>query len=364
LAAVDLTLIIVLGVVVAAAAVLIFLVANQYINRWKRDFASDQNPRLRADRAHNSLNATRALVGLVTREGGDTRGAELLLARAQLKYEARRYEEALALSKEAQESLAAMRGTLAPRAAATGPARSSSTDPRGSSGPEPVGVRDLSTPAGGGGPGRAREAPPAGTVSDPPKDPGPMGGGEEEGDEGEGGSELERFKRRMPKNYLEARFVLRSLQDEVKAASATRPGQSEVKEAEGWARRSEQAFEAKDYSESLRLALRGRRRLSPEGAGTIGLSAGTLVEPPPEAPSPSVGRSSAPLTGPARPSQGPSASGVAIVRCPRCGRENPSSHRFCRGCGVSLTAPRCPRCNAEVAPEDGFCGACGSPLSL
>ena len=363
MAAVDLTPIIIIVAVVVAAGVLIFLVANQYINRWKRDFASGQQPRFRADRAHNSLNATKALAALVAREGGDTRGAEILLARAQLKYGARRYDEAMTLSKEAQDALAAARGSLTRPATVAPAGLAPTTLPPRSSGPEQMPFRDLAAPVGGGAPGRAGEPPAGGRGLEPERDPAPTGEAEESTEDGEGGSELERFKRRMPKNYLEARFVLRSLQDEVKEASAHRPGQPEVKEAETWARRSEQAFDAKDYSESLRLALRGRRRLDPDQAGTIAVSAGTLVEPPPQGASKALGRSSAPLTGATRSAPGSSAGGTSLVRCLRCGRENPATNRFCRGCGTTLSAPRCPRCNAEVALEDGFCGACGSPLS-
>ena len=357
----DLTLIIVLAAIVGAAAILIFLVAHQYINRWKRDFASGQQPRFRADRAHNSLNATRALVSLVAREGGDTRGAEVLLARAQLKYEGRRYEEALTLSKDAQDALAAARGSL--RKPSVAPPEPAVHRPSSSQEPGRTSFRDLAAPTGGGDPGKETAMPASAGDRSPEREPPPAGEDEGSAEDGDAGSELERFKRRMPKNYLEARFVLRSLQDELKAASANRPGQPEVKEAEGWARRSEQAFDAKDYSESLRLALRGRRRLSPAQAGTIAVSAGTLVEAPPAQPSPSAGRSSGPLEGPAGPLSGPSDGGTPPVRCPRCGRENPAANRFCRGCGVVLSPPRCPRCNAPVAPEDGFCGSCGSPLS-
>ncbi len=360
----DWTPIVVLAALVGVVAILLFLVANQYINRWKRHFASGQHPRFRADRAHNSLNATRALVALVAREGGDTRGADVLLARAQLKYEGRRYDEAMTLSKEAQDALAAARESLRRRSTTSLAEPAATSRPRSSPEPERTSFRDLAAPAGGGGPGR--EEGPSPTVGGPASggEPPPVGEAEGSPEDGEGGSELERFKRRMPKNYLEARFVLRSLQDELKAASASRPGRPEVREAEGWARRSEAAFDAKDYSESLRLALRGRRRLSPAEAGTIAVSAGTLVDTPPAQPSPSVGRSSAPLAGRSGPSPGPSGEGISVVRCLRCGRENPATNRFCRGCGVALSAPRCPRCNAEVTPQDGFCGSCGSPLSV
>jgi class 3 adenylate cyclase len=49
------------------------------------------------------------------------------------------------------------------------------------------------------------------------------------------------------------------------------------------------------------------------------------------------------------------------VICAACGTENPSSKRFCRGCGASLAAV-CGSCGAAVLPDDRFCGECGTPV--
>jgi class 3 adenylate cyclase/tetratricopeptide (TPR) repeat protein len=50
------------------------------------------------------------------------------------------------------------------------------------------------------------------------------------------------------------------------------------------------------------------------------------------------------------------------VICAACGTENPSSKRFCRGCGAALAAT-CPSCGAGILPDDRFCGECGTPLA-
>jgi class 3 adenylate cyclase/tetratricopeptide (TPR) repeat protein len=50
------------------------------------------------------------------------------------------------------------------------------------------------------------------------------------------------------------------------------------------------------------------------------------------------------------------------VICVACGTENPSSKRFCRGCGAPLAAT-CPSCGAGILPDDRFCGECGTPLT-
>jgi hypothetical protein len=44
--------------------------------------------------------------------------------------------------------------------------------------------------------------------------------------------------------------------------------------------------------------------------------------------------------------------------CPRCGRDNPASARFCMECGAGLRRG-CGRCGAKLPAEAGFCPACG-----
>lgn len=49
------------------------------------------------------------------------------------------------------------------------------------------------------------------------------------------------------------------------------------------------------------------------------------------------------------------------MRCSNCGTENPSSGKFCDGCGSALVHA-CATCGAVVRAAARFCGECGSPL--
>src|SRR2546428_12182406 len=49
---------------------------------------------------------------------------------------------------------------------------------------------------------------------------------------------------------------------------------------------------------------------------------------------------------------------ILAMDCPRCGTENPSGAKFCRGCGVRLDAI-CPACKHSNLPGSRFCNECG-----
>lgn len=50
--------------------------------------------------------------------------------------------------------------------------------------------------------------------------------------------------------------------------------------------------------------------------------------------------------------------------CPKCGRENKDSNKFCIGCGTKLEElPRfCPDCGAELETDSRFCPQCGTKI--
>src|SRR3989441_567817 len=52
---------------------------------------------------------------------------------------------------------------------------------------------------------------------------------------------------------------------------------------------------------------------------------------------------------------------ILAMDCPRCGTENPSGAKFCRGCGVRLDAI-CPACKHSNLPGSRFCNECGHQL--
>ena len=50
------------------------------------------------------------------------------------------------------------------------------------------------------------------------------------------------------------------------------------------------------------------------------------------------------------------------MRCPTCGAENPSTNKFCGGCGAAL-ALVCNGCGSRNSPTNRFCGECGARLT-
>ncbi len=70
---------------------------------------------------------------------------------------------------------------------------------------------------------------------------------------------------------------------------------------------------------------------------------------------------------PLAPPPPPKSSGL----CPKCGTENPPTGKFCQECGASLAPPPpppppkppvCPKCGKENLPTSKFCQECGTPL--
>jgi class 3 adenylate cyclase len=53
--------------------------------------------------------------------------------------------------------------------------------------------------------------------------------------------------------------------------------------------------------------------------------------------------------------------GEALMRCSKCGAENPSGKKFCGDCGAPL-ANLCPKCRADNPAGKRFCGECGTAL--
>src|SRR5262249_47198205 len=57
------------------------------------------------------------------------------------------------------------------------------------------------------------------------------------------------------------------------------------------------------------------------------------------------------------------AGGEALMRCSKCGAENPSNKKFCGECGTPL-ANLCPKCRADNLVGKRFCGECGTALGI
>lgn len=149
---------------------------------------------------------------------------------------------------------------------------------------------------------------------------------------------------RLPPNKAESRFQLSLLRDELAAAARAPSPTADLPEAQRLAREGEVAFARGDYTESLRLGLRGRRAIGGR-VEALAPSRATRVE----------------ATGGAAPPRGDGESGAA-THCGTCGQPLRENGRFCRGCGASQGAPRCGSCGEALASDDRFCGACGAPI--
>ena len=332
------------------------------------------------DRAWNQIQAGNGMADFLEREGVVVTEARMLLEQALLKHEIKRYPESYKLAKQATDLLTTQRQRLK---LASSPAKVKGEltvgrkveEPE----PEPPAYRDLAHRVGDPEPEptTSRVTPgskPSAVHPDDDRQEGerkhedePMQDGEEEGTEESSEPEeptIASEKAKRPKDYMEARFMLSSLRNDLEQVPPERMKDPALKEARDWAQKSQVAFDRKDYTESLRLAMRGRRRMGGTGISTISVGAGTVVESPPEEISPSAQRSSAPPMATqvaALPGTAPT-SPPGKVACGRCGRVNTPGDRFCRGCGAPLAPPKCPRCQRPVEADDKFCHACGSPL--
>lgn len=306
------------------AAVIVVVVGFELLQRLRHrrsqlvaDLSS--SPVFADDRAHNRIRIARSELTVLQREGTDVPRAAELLDEAEAALQHRQNVEAVRLAQQAHGMLvdarqSGMAASAAP-AISLPPARAAPPPAGGArAGPAATGR----FPPGGA---TADPAPVAGTASDDPAKP--------------------------PKNRMEAHFQMTLLVEQLQTGRELRPTPPGWSEAEQLRNGAQAAYARADYTEALRLALRGRRRL--------GAPIETLAPPPRAGASPSASGDRIP------PAPGPG--GGTRGRCARCGRPTPSEDRFCRGCGASLRASTCPRCQGTIGPEDTFCGLCGSPLA-
>jgi hypothetical protein len=342
--------------------VIVFLALQRFLPKLVRQRYSTTRGEdsWKEDRAANAIHSGYAVVRFLEREGIAVPEAEVLLGRAQTQLELGHYDQAIQLASDAGERMAVKRRALQ-QASSSGsvssPVPASAAAASASAEPSPKTYRDLSSRVGDRDADAiaARVAAPTGGMA---AAIGPTSSGSEDLEEpGADGEELplKAAAKKLPKNFLEARFMLTSLQNDLDGASSEKRATPEGKEATEWARQSQAAFDRKDYDDSLRLALRGRRRFGGAGLSTISVGPGTVVAATPPEPSATALRSSAP--------QGAGSPAVVESLCPRCGKSNNAGDKFCRGCGAPLTVPKCPRCQRPTEPDDKFCHACGSPLA-
>ena len=144
-------------------------------------------------------------------------------------------------------------------------------------------------------------------------------------------------EKKLPKNYAEASFTMRSVEIELgKAGDVPAAAKARAILAE-----ADNAFNAEDYDGALRLAVRASKTMA---AGSV---EGSIQAIPPQD----------------RTEHAASASTADqhISICGSCGAELLEGDSFCRKCGAKIGAA-CPSCGNLMEEGDTFCGKCGSRL--
>ncbi|MCI4337280.1 MAG: zinc ribbon domain-containing protein [Thermoplasmata archaeon] len=298
----------VLLVVFAVLSIVVVLLFGYYaimrLRRRRRSLSLElENSReLVEDRAYNQIQLAQSAANALANRGIDVTRCRTLIADARLAQQRGDHDTALALARSAREAMAKMQdGTMTslppPRSA---PGR----------GVGPSTIPALSTMAVMPHTGST----PSAVETDAPAPPA-----------------------RLPRNKLESHFQLTLLNEELERAAQDPASAGAVKEATALRDQAAAAATGGDYTESLRLALKARRR--------IGGRLETL--PPPSA------ASNASNTPPSE----------ETLVCTGCGEKLRPADRFCRYCGTLRGPARCPSCGVPSDLEDKFCAKCGVAIS-
>jgi len=153
----------------------------------------------------------------------------------------------------------------------------------------------------------------------------------------------EKLQKELPKNYMQAKFMLTFAQ---KAIDERIAEGGEVSEATSLLAIAQKEFDGKDYDSSLKHGVQARKaaeeliiEIKDTRAGTQeAVTAPGMVMPP-----------------------GVEIS-VSALRCRSCGAELSIDDMFCRKCGVKVEMPVCPSCGTKPAAGDAFCRKCGVAL--
>ncbi|KYK30376.1 MAG: hypothetical protein AYK23_01230 [Candidatus Proteinoplasmatales archaeon SG8-5] len=134
---------------------------------------------------------------------------------------------------------------------------------------------------------------------------------------------------KLPKNYMQAKFMLSSAKDIIEK-NGVKSG-----EAYDYYKQAKERFDAEDYSKALSLAIKAERLLDSETVGLIGEEETDEIEE----------------------------EVVEVQVCPECDAEVSADDAFCRSCGQKLEfITACPGCEADIDSDDKFCRKCGHKL--
>ena len=126
---------------------------------------------------------------------------------------------------------------------------------------------------------------------------------------------------------------MRLLDLDLATAKKNRPSDPGTLAGVDFQSKAQTAYDAGQYTEAFRFALKGRRGL------------GGNVET--VAPGPATRGLTSPV-GPLDPAQA-AESAASAARCPSCGYPTTPEDVFCRGCGAPRTSSACPRCGTSTS---------------
>jgi ribosomal protein L40E len=139
---------------------------------------------------------------------------------------------------------------------------------------------------------------------------------------------------KLPKNYMQAKFMLNSAKDLIEKEGITSGG------AYDYFQKAKEYFDSEDYSKALSFAIKAERILDSETVGLIG-------EDEPEEDESEEGEEEV----------------IEVMVCPECDAEVSVEDAFCRSCGQKLEFDTsCPGCEAELEQDDQFCRKCGQKI--
>lgn len=153
----------------------------------------------------------------------------------------------------------------------------------------------------------------------------------------------EKLQKELPKNYLQAKFMLTFAQ---KAIDERVSEGGEVSDATSLLAIAQKEFDGKDYDASLKhgvLARRAAEELIIEIKDTRSVTPGAVTNSGVVIP-PGVEIS------------------VSTLKCRSCGAGLNLDDTFCRKCGVKVEMAVCPSCGTRPNTGDAFCRKCGVAL--
>ena len=152
----------------------------------------------------------------------------------------------------------------------------------------------------------------------------------EEGEIGKEEIEKPALDSKLPENYMQSKFTISLAEDAIRTASRKGKNISKAKEL---LQQSIKAFENRDYSTALNLALRSKKCADgiEDKGGIVELS---VCEESRE------------------------------HKCPNCGESIKINDIFCRKCGAKIEIElSCPNCGESIDAYDIFCGKCGAKVN-